>query len=174
VYIKGNTRSRNLFLGGRVMKKMLLILVIGVASLSFANSLDDAAVALYKGEVSETTLKNTFSKVDFELILEKYKSMKLEKAKREAEKEKANYLLKKRNEELEEEIKKIKEKNSLKKLKTRKISLEEAIRNTYQGVYGDNPERVKRLKELGFSSQEIKRIQDGVNKLVGQEQDKAK
>lgn len=98
--------------------------------------------------------------------------MKLEKAKREAEKEKANYLLKKRNEELEEEIKKIKEKNSLKKLKTRKISLEEAIRNTYQGVYGDNPERVKRLKELGFSSQEIKRIQDGVNKLVGQ--DKAK
>lgn len=155
------------------MRRILLLsLVVLNSSFLLASSLDDAAISLARGEVSEEALKGNFSKVDFELILEKYRSMKLEKAKREGEQQKVNELLKKRNTELEQEIKKIKATNSTKKIK--RITLEEAITNTYRGIYGDNPERAKKLRNLGFTSQEIKRIQDGVNQLVEKEKNKEK
>ena len=155
------------------MKKMLLlgVILINSAVLS-ASSLDDAAFSLYKGEVSEIVLKDTFSKGDFETIMEKFKKMKLQKAKQEAEKEKANALLKQRNAELEEEIRKIKDENSLKKLNGKKITLSEAIKNTYRGVYGDSPVRTRKLQELGFTDQEIKKIQKAVNDLVEKEKNK--
>lgn len=155
------------------MRRILLLsLVVLNSSFLLASSLDDAAISLARGEVSEEALKGNFSKVDFELILEKYRSMKLEKAKREGEQQKVNELLKKRNTELEQEIKKIKATNSTKKIK--RITLEEAITNTYRGIYGDNPERAKKLRNLGFTSQDIKRIQDGVNQLVEKEKNKEK
>lgn len=155
------------------MRRILLLsLVVLNSSFLLASSLDDAAISLARGEVSEEALKGNFSKVDFELILEKYRSMKLEKAKREGEQQKVNELLKKRNTELEQEIKKIKATNSTKKIK--RITLEEAITNTYRGIYGDNPERAKKLRNLGFTSQEIKRIQDGVNQLVEKNKEKEK
>lgn len=155
------------------MKKMLLlgVILINSAVLS-ASSLDDAAFSLYKGEVSEIVLKDTFSKGDFETIMEKFKKMKLQKAKQEAEKEKANALLKQRNAELEEEIRKIKDENSSKKLNGKKITLSEAIKNTYRGVYGDNPLRTKKLQELGFNAEEIKKIQKAVNDLVEKNKEK--
>mgnify|MGYP000910801577 CR=1 FL=1 len=155
------------------MKKMLLlgVILINSAVLS-ALSLDDAAFSLYKGEVSEIVLKDTFSKGDFETIMEKFKKMKLQKAKQEAEKEKANALLKQRNAELEEEIRKIKDENSSKKLNGKKITLSEAIKNTYRGVYGDNPLRTKKLQELGFNAEEIKKIQKAVNDLVEKNKEK--
>lgn len=153
------------------MRRILLLsLVVLNSSFLLASALDDAAISLARGEVSEEALKGNFSKVDFELILEKYRSMKLEKAKREGEQQKVNELLKKRNTELEQEIKKIKATNSTKKIK--RITLEEAITNTYRGIYGDNPERAKKLRNLGFTSQEIKRIQDGVNQLVEKNKEK--
>lgn len=155
------------------MRRILLLsLVVLNSSFLLASSLDDAAISLARGEVSEEAIKGNFSKVDFELILEKYRSMKLEKAKREGEQQKVNELLKKRNTELEQEIKKIKATNSTKKIK--RITLEEAITNTYRGIYGDNPERAKKLRNLGFTSQDIKRIQDGVNQLVEKEKNKEK
>lgn len=152
------------------MKKILLMLIIGAASFSFADALDEAAFSLYRGEVSESALKNTFSKSDFQLIVEKYRNMKLEKAKKEAEQQKVNELLKKRNEELEQEIKKIKDVNSLKKANIKRITIDEAVKNTFMGLYGDNPDRVNKLRNLGFNSKEIQEIQRRVNKLV--EEDK--
>lgn len=141
-----------------------------VATSLMASSLDEAAFALYKGEVSETALENTFSKGDFEVIMEKYKGMRLERARKETEKQKVNELLKKRNIELEQEIKKIKDVNSVKKANIKKITIDEAIKNTFKGLYGDNPERSRRLLELGFTKKEVLEIQKAVNKIVEQEQ----
>lgn len=60
------------------MKKMLLLSLIMLNStFLFASSLDEAALALSRGEVTEESLKNNFSKGDFESILERYKAMKL-------------------------------------------------------------------------------------------------
>lgn len=154
------------------MKKMLLLSLIMLnSSFLFASSLDEAALTLSRGEVTEEALKNNFSKSDFDLIMEKYKGMRLERARKETEKQKVNELLKKRNEELEQEIKKIKDENSSKKLNGKKITLSEAIKNTYRGIYGDNPLRTRKLKELGFTDQEIKKIQKAVNDLVEKEKE---
>lgn len=136
-----------------------------VATSLMASSLDDAAFALYKGEVSETALENTFSKGDFEVIMEKFKKMKLEKAKKDAEQQKVNALLKKRNEELQEEV----QKNSIKKDKP---SITETVNKVYRGVYGDNPERSKKLLQLGFTKKEVLEIQKAVNKIVEQNKEK--
>ncbi len=153
------------------MKKMLLLSLIMLNStFLFASSLDEAALALSRGEVTEESLKNNFSKGDFESILERYKAMKLERARKETEKQKVNELLKKRNLELEQEIKKIKDVNSVKKANIKKITIDEAIKNTFRGLYGDNPERSRRLLELGFTKKEVLEIQKAVNKLVEQEQ----
>ena len=153
------------------MKKMLLLsLIMLSSSFLFASSLDEAALALSKGEVTEESLKNNFSKSDFDLIMEKYKGMRLERARKETEKQKVNELLKKRNIELEQEIKKIKDVNSFKKANIKKITIDEAVKNTLKGLYGDNPNRANKLKDLGFNSKEIQEIQRRVNKLVEEEQ----
>lgn len=148
------------------MKRILLagMILINSAILS-ASSLDDAAFSLYRGEVSEEVLKNNFSKIDYEVIMEKFKKMKLEKAKKEAEQQRVNALLKKRNEELQEEV----QKNSRKKDKP---SITETVNRVYRGLYGDNPDRVNKLKDLGFNSKEIQEIQRRVNKLVESEKNK--
>ena len=149
---------------------LLLSLIMLNSTFLFASSLDEAALALSRGEVTEESLKNNFSKGDFESILERYKAMKLERARKETEKQKVNELLKKRNLELEQEIKKIKDVNSVKKANIKKITIDEAIKNTFRGLYGDNPERSRRLLELGFTKKEVLEIQKSVNKLVEQEQ----
>lgn len=148
------------------MKRILLagMILINSAILS-ASSLDDAAFSLYRGEVSEEVLKNNFSKIDYEVIMEKFKKMKLEKAKKEAEQQRVNALLKKRNEELQEEV----QKNSRKKDKP---SITETVNRVYRGDYGDNPDRANKLKDLGFNSKEIQEIQRRVNKLVESEKNK--
>lgn len=148
------------------MKRILLagMILINSAILS-ASSLDDAAFSLYRGEVSEEVLKNNFSKIDYEVIMEKFKKMKLEKAKKEAEQQRVNALLKKRNEELQEEV----QKNSRKKDKP---SITETVNRVYRGLYGDNPDRANKLKDLGFNSKEIQEIQRRVNKLVESEKNK--
>lgn len=153
------------------MKRIGILLGIFciMTSALIASSLDEAALALSKGEVTEESLKNNFSKSDFYLIMEKYKGMRLERARKETEKEKVNSLLKQRNAELQDEIKKIKATNLSKKFNSKRITIDEAVKNTFKGLYGDNPERVNKLRDLGFNSQEIKKIQDGVNKLVEKE-----
>ena len=77
------------------MKKIGILLgIFCVMTLPLtATALDDAAIALSRGEISEENLRNNFSKVDFESIMERFKRMKLQKAKQEAEKEKVNSLL---------------------------------------------------------------------------------
>lgn len=138
------------------MKKMFLILMMGMSPLIIADSLQDAAISLYKGEVSEEALKDNFSKKDYNEIIEKYRDMKLQKARKEYESAKINSLLKARNKELQQEV-------NDKKVRP---SIKETVNRVYRGLYGDNPERAKRLQELGFSKKEIEEIQRAVNKMV--------
>lgn len=154
------------------MRKIGILLGIFcvMTSALIASSLDEAALALSKGEVTEESLKNNFSKSDFDLIMEKYKGMRFERARKETEKEKVNSLLKQRNAELQDEIRKIKVANLSKKFNAKRITIDEAVKNTFKGLYGDNPERARRLLELGFTKKEVLEIQKAVNKLVEQEQ----
>lgn len=93
--------------------------------------------------------------------------MSLENSKKQSNSEKINLLLRERNKELE-----IKLKENQKKSKPSKPNIEETVNRVYRGLYGDNPERVKKLRDLGFNSQEIKKIQEKVNQLVKEEKNK--
>lgn len=150
------------------MKKMLLLgaILINSAVLS-ASSLDEAAKLLNEGKLTEQSLKENFSTRDFEEILEKSRRMSLENSKKQSNSEKINLLLRERNKELE-----IKLKENQKKSKPSKPNIEETVNRVYRGVYGDNPERIERLQELGFNTQEIKKIQQKVNELVQKEKNK--
>lgn len=150
------------------MKKMLLVgaILINSAVLS-ASSLDEAAKLLNEGKLTEQSLKENFSTRDFEEILEKSRRMSLENSKKQSNSEKINLLLRERNKELE-----IKLKENQKKSKPSKPNIEETVNRVYRGLYGDNPERVKKLRDLGFNSQEIKKIQEKVNQLVKEEKNK--
>ena len=150
------------------MKKILLILILGATSFSFADSLDDAARLLKDGKITEEAVKQNFTVSDYKEILERSRRLSLEKAKAESETKQINLLLKARNKELQQELAKKNSKNNV------RPSITEIISKVYKGVYGDNPERTRKLKEMGYTSQEIKKIQDGVNKLVDQEKNKAK
>jgi hypothetical protein len=133
----------------------------------FASSLDEAAKLLNEGKLTEQSLKENFSTRDFEEILEKSRRMSLENSKKQSNSEKINLLLRERNKELE-----IKLKENQKKSKPSKPNIEETVNRVYRGLYGDNPERVKKLRDLGFNSQEIKKIQEKVNQLVKEEKNK--
>ena len=152
------------------MKKMLLLgaILINSAVLS-ASSLDEAAKLLNEGQITEQSLKENFSTRDFEEILEKSRRISLENSKKQSNSEKINSLLRARNKELEI---KLKEKENQKQLT--KPSIKEAVNRVYRGVYGDNPNRYNKLRELGFNDQEIKKIQVEVNKLVEKNQEKNK
>jgi len=150
------------------MKKMLLLsLVMLNSTFLFASSLDEAAKLLNEGKLTEQSLKENFSTRDFEEILEKSRRMSLENSKKQSNSEKINLLLRERNKELE-----IKLKENQKKSKPSKPNIEETVNRVYRGLYGDNPERVKKLRDLGFNSQEIKKIQEKVNQLVKEEKNK--
>ena len=150
------------------MKRILLagMILINSAVLS-ASSLDEAAKLLNEGKLTEQSLKENFSTRDFEEILEKSRRMSLENSKKQSNSEKINLLLRERNKELE-----IKLKENQKKSKPSKPNIEETVNRVYRGLYGDNPERVKKLRDLGFNSQEIKKIQEKVNQLVKEEKNK--
>lgn len=148
------------------MKKILLMLIIGTASFSFADSLDDAARLLKDGKITEEAVKQNFTVSDYKEILERSRRLSLEKAKTESEAKQINLLLKARNKELQQELTKKNNKNNV------RPSITEIANRVYKGVYGDNPERARKLKEMGFSSQEIKKIQDMVNQLVKEEKNK--
>lgn len=147
------------------MKRILLagMILINSAFLS-ASSLDEAAKLLNEGQITEQSLKENFSVRDFQEILEKSRRISLENSKKQSNSEKINLLLRERNKELE-----IKLKENQKKSKPSKPNIEETVNRVYRGLYGDNPERVKKLRDLGFNSQEIKKIQAEVNKLVEKE-----
>mgnify|MGYP000929803820 CR=1 FL=1 len=148
------------------MKKMLLLgaILINSAVLS-ASSLDEAAKLLNEGQITEQSLKENFSTRDFEEILEKSRRISLENSKKQSNSEKINSLLRERNKELE-----IKLKENQKKSKPSKPNIEETVNKVYKGLYGDNPDRANKLRNLGFNSKEIQEIQRRVNKLV--EEDK--
>lgn len=150
------------------MKRILLagMILINSAFLS-ASSLDEAAKLLNEGKLTEQSLKENFSTRDFEEILEKSRRMSLENSKKQSNSEKINLLLRERNKEFE-----IKLKENQKKSKPSKPNIEETVNRVYRGLYGDNPERVKKLRDLGFNSQEIKKIQEKVNQLVKEEKNK--
>lgn len=152
------------------MKRILLagMILINSAFLS-ASSLDEAAKLLNEGQITEQSLKENFSIRDFQEILEKSRRISLENSKKQTNSEKINLLLKARNKELEIKLKE-KEKENQKQLT--KPSIKEAVNRVYRGVYGDNPQRVEKLRELGFTSQEIKKIQKAVNDLVEKEKNK--
>lgn len=147
------------------MKRMLLlgVILINSAILS-ASSLDEAAKLLNEGQITEQSLKENFSVRDFQEILEKSRRISLENSKKQSNSEKINLLLRERNKELE-----IKLKENQKKSKPSKPNIEETVNRVYRGLYGDNPDRANKLRNLGFTSQEIKRIQAEVNKLVEKE-----
>lgn len=148
-----------------IMKRILLagMILINSAFLS-ASSLDEAAKLLNEGQITEQSLKENFSVRDFQEILEKSRRISLENSKKQSNSEKINLLLRERNKELE-----IKLKENQNKSKPSKPNIEETVNRVYRGLYGDNPERVKKLRDLGFNSQEIKKIQAEVNKLVEKE-----
>lgn len=146
---------------------LLLSLVMLNSTFLFASSLDEAAKLLNEGKLTEQSLKENFSTRDFEEILEKSRRMSLENSKKQSNSEKINLLLRERNKELE-----IKLKENQKKSKPSKPNIEETVNRVYRGLYGDNPERVKKLRDLGFNSQEIKKIQEKVNQLVKEEKNK--
>ena len=147
------------------MKRILLagMILINSAFLS-ASSLDEAAKLLNEGQITEQSLKENFSVRDFQEILEKSRRISLENSKKQTNSEKINLLLRERNKELE-----IKLKENQKKSKPSKPNIEETVNRVYRGIYGDNPDRANKLRNLGFTSQEIKRIQAEVNKLVEKE-----
>ena len=149
------------------MKRMCLMLMIGVASLSFADSLDDAARAIINKEVTEEGVKEIFSDSDFKRIQEKIKSIKLEDLKNKNKKNKERDLLIKRNKELEEENKKYRQ-NKAKK------TLDEVVQQILKGDYGDNPLRAEKLRKEGFSIKEVQEIQRKVNKILESEKNKEK
>lgn len=145
--------------------KMLLILVIGVTSLGYADSLDDAAKAVLNKEVTEEGVKEIFSESDFKRIQEKIKKLKLEELKNKNKENKERELLIKRNKELEEENRKYRQNKS-------KKTVNEVVQEVLKGNYGDNPIRIERLKKEGFTKKEIQEIQKRVNKLVELEKNK--
>ena len=149
------------------MKRMCLMLMIGVASLSFADSIDDAARAIINKEVTEEGVKEIFSESDFRRIQEKMKKLKLEELKNKNKENKERELLIKRNKELEEENRKYRQNKS-------KKTVNEVVQEVLKGNYGDNPIRIERLKKEGFSIKEIQEIQRRVNKILESEKNKEK
>ena len=145
--------------------KMLLILIIGVTSLGYADSLDDAAKAVLNKEVTEEGVKEIFSESDFKRIQEKIKKLKLEELKNKNKANKERELLIKRNKELESELRENQKQST-------KPSIVEAVNRVMKGYYGDNPERAQKLMKLGFTPKEIQEIQRRVNKILESEKNK--
>lgn len=53
---------------------------------------------------------------------------------------------------------------------SKKVSKKEAIDLILRGKLGDGPERIEKLKKLGFSSSEIKEIQKEVTRIINENQ----
>ena len=53
---------------------------------------------------------------------------------------------------------------------SKKVSKKESIDLILRGKLGDGPERIEKLKKLGFSSSEIKEIQKEVTRIINEDQ----
>lgn len=53
---------------------------------------------------------------------------------------------------------------------SKKISKKEAIDLILRGKLGDGPERIEKLKKLGFNDSEVKEIQKSVTKIINEDQ----
>jgi len=53
---------------------------------------------------------------------------------------------------------------------SKKVSKKEAIDLILRGKLGDGPERIEKLKKLGFTDSEIKEIQKSVTKIINEDQ----
>ena len=52
---------------------------------------------------------------------------------------------------------------------SKKVSKKEAIDLILRGKLGDGPERIEKLKKLGFTDSEVKEIQKSVTKIINEE-----
>ena len=55
-------------------------------------------------------------------------------------------------------------------LVSKKVSKKEAIDLILRGKLGDGPERIEKLKKLGFTDSEVKEIQKSVTKIINEDQ----
>ena len=53
---------------------------------------------------------------------------------------------------------------------SKKVSKKEAIDLILRGKLGDGPERIEKLKKLGFNDSEVKEIQKSVTKIINEDQ----
>lgn len=53
---------------------------------------------------------------------------------------------------------------------SKKVSKKEAIDLILRGKLGDGPERIEKLKKLGFTDSEVKEIQKSVTKIINEDQ----
>ena len=53
---------------------------------------------------------------------------------------------------------------------SKKVSKKEAIDLIIRGKLGDGPERIEKLKKLGFNDSEVKEIQKSVTKIINEDQ----
>lgn len=53
---------------------------------------------------------------------------------------------------------------------SKKVSKKEAIDLILRGKLGDGPERIEKLKKLGFTDSEVKKIQKNVTKIINENQ----
>ena len=60
--------------------------------------------------------------------------------------------------------------NKVTTLVSKKISKKEAIDLILRGKLGDGPERIEKLKKLGFNDSEVKEIQKSVTKIINEDQ----
>ena len=178
-----------------MVKKNLLkgIVMLGLLTVSAglsASYIDDAAELIVNQELSEKDLVKDFSSKEIAQIKEKVKELKLKnlKEQKRAEEEKA------KNKRLEELRRKEEGKNAiiiddLEKNKnqaaaaqskstnnkvttsvSKKVSKKEAIDLILRGKLGDGPERIEKLKKLGFTDSEVKEIQKNVTKIINENQ----
>ena len=142
-------------------------------------------IAEIRGRVKELKLKNLRAqKKDEE---EKERNKRLEELRRKQEGKNAIILddierkVNNRFSKLESRIsdlernknKAAQSKNTSKKVTTsvsKKVSKKEAIDLILRGKLGDGPERIEKLKKLGFNDSEVKEIQKSVTKIINEDQ----
>ena len=142
-------------------------------------------IAEIRGRVKELKLKNLRAqKKDEE---EKERNKRLEELRRKQEGKNAIILddierkVNNRFSKLESRIsdlernknKAAQSKNTSNKVTTsvsKKVSKKEAIDLILRGKLGDGPERIEKLKKLGFNDSEVKEIQKSVTKIINEDQ----
>ena len=142
-------------------------------------------IAEIRGRVKELKLKNLRAQKKDEQ--EKERNKRLEELRRKQEGKNAIILddierkVNNRFSKLESRIsdlernknKAAQSKNTSNKVTTsvsKKVSKKEAIDLILRGKLGDGPERIEKLKKLGFNDSEVKEIQKSVTKIINEDQ----